>query len=369
MDRIDRDIGVFTVFLRSERHHACSVMSARDRALFSIWRVWLDSRPLTFFAPLGFPEKKTDGQRVEFPDVKGTLTPDRELADLTWLRVGGPAKALFQPADEGDLSALLSALASSVEVFPMGVGSNLIIRDGGLDADVIRLGRGFNGIEFDCNRVIAGPAALDAHVARKAADQGLDLTFLRTIPGAIGGAVAMNAGCYGSYMADVFVEARAVLRSGEVVTFGPGDLNFRYRQSDLPKGAVITRVVMEAPQGDPEALHAKMAEQLAKRDATQPTKERTAGSTFRNPAGFSSTGKADDTHELKAWKVIDDAGMRGATLGGAQMSEKHPNFLINTGGATAADLEDLGELVRKKVFQNSGIELQWEVVRLGNRLP
>jgi len=248
-------------------------------------------------------------------------------------------------------------------------GNNLIVRDGGVDAVVIRLGRGFNGIEFDGTRVVAGPAALDAHVARKAADQGLDLTFLRTIPGAIGGAVAMNAGCYGSYMADVFVEARVVLRSGEVVTLDKDALQFGYRRSVLPEGCVITCVVMEAPLGDPAALHQKMEEQLAKRDATQPTKERTAGSTFRNPAGFSSTGRADDTHELKAWKVIEDAGLRGVRLGGAQMSDKHPNFLLNTGGATAADLEDLGEMVRKKVFQNSGIELQWEVHRVGNRLP
>lgn len=309
------------------------------------------------------------GRVVKFPETKGTLTEGRVLADLTWLRVGGPAMALFQPADEADLCAFLRALDPEIAVFPMGVGSNLIIRDGGLDAVVIRLGRGFNGIEFDGNRVLAGPAALDAHVARKAADQGLDLTFLRTIPGAIGGAVAMNAGCYGSYMADVFVEARVVLRNGAVVTLSAEDLNFAYRQSDLPQGAVITQVIMQAPTGTPDALHAKMEDQLAKRDATQPTKERTAGSTFRNPAGFSSTGQADDTHELKAWKVIDEAGLRGEMLGAAQMSEKHPNFLINTGGATAAELEDLGELVRKKVFQNSGIELQWEVVRLGNRLP
>ncbi len=302
---------------------------------------------------------------TQLPDVRGTLTPDRELADLTWLRVGGPALALFQPADVDDLASFLKSYAG--DVFPMGVGSNLIIRDGGLDAVVIRLGRGFNGFSTDGNRVTCGPALLDAHAARKAADAGLDLTFLRTIPGAIGGAVAMNAGCYGSYMADVFVEATAILRSGETVTLNKSDLNFRYRQSDLPVGAVLVEVVMDAPSGDPAELHARMEDQLAKRDATQPTKDRTAGSTFRNPAGFSSTGKADDTHELKAWKVIDEAGLRGETLGGAQMSEKHPNFLINTGTATAADLEDLGELVRKKVFQNSGIELQWEVLRVGNR--
>jgi UDP-N-acetylmuramate dehydrogenase len=298
---------------------------------------------------------------------RGALTPDRPLAELTWLRVGGPARALFQPADRDDLIAFLRAYDGPV--FPMGVGSNLIIRDGGLDAVVVRLGRGFNGFEVDGTRVTCGPALLDAHAARKAADAGLDLTFLRTIPGAIGGAVAMNAGCYGSYMADVFVEATAVLRSGDVVTLSGDELQFAYRQSNLPPEAVIIEVVMEAPKGDPAELHQRMEDQLAKRDATQPTKDRTAGSTFRNPAGYSSTGRADDSHDLKAWKVIDEAGMRGATLGGAQMSEKHPNFLINTGEATAADLEDLGELVRKKVFEHSGIELQWEVLRVGNRLP
>ena len=297
--------------------------------------------------------------------TRGPLTPDRPLADLTWLRVGGPARALFQPADRADLCDFLKAYEGPV--FPMGVGSNLIVRDGGLEAVVIRLGRGFNGFEVDGTRVTCGPALLDAHCARKAADAGLDLTFLRTIPGAIGGAVAMNAGCYGSYMADVFVEATVVLRSGEVVVLTRDDLHFAYRQSQLPQGAVIIEVVLEAPTGEPAALHARMEEQLAKRDATQPTKDRTAGSTFRNPAGFSSTGRAGDSHELKAWKVIDDAGLRGARLGGAQMSEKHPNFLINTGGATAADLEDLGEQVRKKVFEHSGIELHWEVLRVGFR--
>lgn len=306
---------------------------------------------------------------MNWPDTRGTLTLDRPLADLTWLRVGGAATALFQPADLDDLIQFMKTLPGDVAVFPMGVGSNLIIRDGGLDAVVIRLGRGFNGFEAEGDLITCGPALLDAHAARKAADAGRDLTFLRTIPGAIGGAVAMNAGCYGTYMADVFVSATVVLRHGAVVTLGPDELQFAYRQSALPEQSVIVGVTMRAPIGASAALHAKMEEQLAKRDATQPTKDRTAGSTFRNPAGFSSTGRADDTHELKAWKVIEDAGMRGATLGGAQMSEKHPNFLINTGNATAADLEDLGELVRKKVFDNSGIELHWEVLRMGNRRP
>jgi len=306
---------------------------------------------------------------TQMPTPRGKLTPDRMLSDLTWLRVGGPADYLFQPEDEADLAAFLRDLDPSVAVFPMGVGSNLIVRDGGLRAVVIRLGRGFNGIEIDGNRVTAGAAALDAHVARKAAEAGIDLTFLRTIPGAIGGAVRMNAGCYGSYTADVFIEARAVTRAGEVVTLTADDLNFHYRQTDLAEGWVITHAVLEGPKGDPAELTARMDAQLKKRDETQPTKERSAGSTFRNPAGFSSTGRADDVHDLKAWKVIDDAGMRGARRGGAQMSEKHSNFLINTGDATAADLEGLGEDVRKKVFQTSGIELNWEIMRVGETAP
>jgi len=292
---------------------------------------------------------------TDFPQTRGALTPGRALSDLTWLRVGGPAVALFQPADKDDLVAFLRGYEEAV--FTMGVGSNLIVRDGGLEAVVIRLGRGFNGIEVDGSRVRVGAAALDAHVARRAAEAGRDLTFLRTIP----------AGCYGSYMADVFVEAEVVTRTGETVTLGPDDLNFRYRQSDLPEGCVITQVVLDAPPGEPEQLAARMEDQLAKRDATQPTKERTAGSTFRNPAGYSSTGRADDSQELKAWKLIEEAGLRGHTLGGAQMSPKHPNFLVNTGTASAADLEDLGELVRKKVSESCGITLEWEVLRLGNR--
>ena len=175
----------------------------------------------------------------------------------------------------------------------------------------------------------------------------------------------MNAGCYGTYVADVFVEARAVTRAGEIVTLTADDLKFRYRQTDLPEGWVLIEAVFEGPGGDAEELVARMQAQLDKRDATQPTRERSAGSTFRNPSGFSSTGQADDVHDLKAWKLIDDAGLRGARVGGAQMSEKHSNFMINTGGASAADLEKLGEQVRKRVFQNSGIQLEWEIMRVG----
>lgn len=303
------------------------------------------------------------------PAVRGSLIPDRPLDSLTWLRVGGPADWLFQPADAEDLAQFLAALDPSVPVFPMGVGSNLIVRDGGIRGVVIRLGRAFNTVETLGETVTAGAAALDAQVARRAADAGLDLTFLRTIPGSIGGAVRMNAGCYGSYVADHLIDATIVTRSGERLTLTGSDLNFAYRHSDVPEGAVITEVRFHAPPGDPDALHAKMADQLARRDASQPTRERSAGSTFRNPAGFSSTGREDDTHELKAWSLIDAAGLRGHSWGGAQMSEKHPNFLINTGGASAAELEALGELVRRRVLEESGHELQWEVIRIGDPAP
>lgn len=300
--------------------------------------------------------------------VRGTLSAQKPLDTLTWLRVGGPADWLFQPADEADLSSFLAALDPSVPVFPMGVGSNLIVRDGGLRAVVIRLGREFNAIEIS-ETITAGAAALDAHVARKAADAGRDLTFLRTIPGSIGGAVRMNAGCYGSYVADHLIDITAIDRQGRRHVIPAADLKLAYRQSDLPEGMVITQARFNAAKGDAAVLHARMEDQLAKRDATQPTKERSAGSTFRNPAGFSSTGLADDSHELKAWKVIEEAGLRGARLGGAQMSPKHPNFLINAQGATAAELEALGEEVRKRVLQVRGISLQWEIRRVGEAVP
>lgn len=314
--------------------------------------------------PLTGPNS-TGFMTTNLPIVRGRLTPDRVLSDLTWLRVGGPADWLFQPADVTDLQDFLRGLDPAVPIFPMGVGSNLIVRDGGLRAVVIRMGRGFNDIRIDGTRVTVGVAALDAHVAKKAAVAGLDLTFLRTIPGSIGGAVRMNAGCYGSYVADVLVSVRAVTRGGDLVTLSAADLKLAYRHSALPDGWVLTEATFAATKGAPADLAERMAQQIVRRDASQPTNDRTAGSTFRNPAGFSSTGQADDTHDLKAWKVIDDAGMRGARQGGAQMSEMHSNFLVNTGQASAADLEGLGEEVRKRVFQHSGITLEWEIMRVG----
>lgn len=304
----------------------------------------------------------------QLPIIRGTYTAARPLADLSWLRVGGPAEVLFQPADVDDLQVFMQQVSSDIPIFPIGVCSNLIIRDGGITGVVVRMGRGFNAIEIlDNQQVRVGAAALDAHVARKAAQAGIDLAFLRTIPGAIGGAAKMNAGCYGTYMADVFVSAQAITRSGEKVELSKKDMGFSYRSTTLPDGMILISVLLQGQPDDSVHIEKKMSDALQKRAETQPVNERSCGSTFRNPSGFSSTGRADDTHDLKAWKVIDDAGMRGATIGGAQMSDMHPNFLINKGGATAADLENLGEKVRKRVFDNSGITLEWEIMRVGER--
>ncbi|WP_316015537.1 UDP-N-acetylmuramate dehydrogenase [Roseobacter sp. HKCCA0434] len=299
------------------------------------------------------------------PEVRGRYMEDRDMSAMSWLRTGGPADVLYMPADPDDLSDFLKGCPEDVPILPVGVCSNMIVRDGGIRGVVIRMGRGFNGVEVEGTSVRAGCAALDAQVARRAAEAGVDLTFLRTIPGAIGGAVKMNAGCYGTYMADVVVEAEIMLRGGDVVTIPADELGFAYRSSALPDGAVVLSVLMEGGKGDPDTLAAKMEEQLAKRAESQPVDDLSCGSTFRNPAGFSSTGQADDVHDLKAWKVIDDAGCRGLTQGGAIMSPKHPNFLVNTGTATSADLEGLGEEVRKRVLAHSGIELQWEIMRIG----
>ena len=303
---------------------------------------------------------------IERKGLSGALTAGKPMSELSWLRVGGPAEWLYQPADAEDLRTFLRELPTDVPLLPVGVCSNMIIRDGGLDGVVLKLGRGFNGIETIGDGLVrAGAAALDSHVARKAAAEGVDLTFLRTIPGAIGGAVAMNAGCYGSYMADVFISAEAITRNGETVDLGLSDMNFAYRSSAVTHDLILTSVVMKGERGDPETLNAKMADAIATRDATQPVDKRSCGSTFRNPAGFSSTGQADDVHDLKAWKLIDDAGLRGARLGGAQMSEMHPNFLLNTDDASAKELEALGEMVRKRVYEKFSISLEWEIRRVG----
>ena len=303
---------------------------------------------------------------VKLPKTRGKLTDNQMLSDLTWLRVGGPAEYFFQPSDLEDLMYFLSKLPENISLFPIGVGSNLLVRDGGIKGVVIRLGKGFNSVEVSNGLVVAGAAALDSFVARRAADNGYDLTFLRTIPGSIGGALKMNAGCYGKYISDYFVSAKAVNRSGEVVKLEKTDVLFSYRNTDLSSDLVVVSVTFAPPSGEVEALYEKMRIQKEKRDSEQPTKEITAGSTFRNPCGFSSSGHINEDHDFKAWKVIEDAGLRGFQMGAAKMHEKHPNFLTNTGGATASELEEFGEVVRKRVFKNSGIDLEWEIIRVGD---
>ncbi len=302
----------------------------------------------------------------DLPEVQGRYTQNHDMSGLSWLKTGGPADLLFQPAHMADLAKFLKALPENIAALPIGVCSNLIIRDGGIRGVVIRLGREFNGFEVLTNgNIRVGASMLGAHAARKAADAGIDIAFLRTIPGSIGGAIKMNAGCYGVYLADVFVSATAVKRNGEIVTLRPADLAFGYRHSAIEDDTVITQPVLSGPLASPEIIHKKMEDALAHRAKTQPVKDRSCGSTFRNPAGFSSTGRDDDVHDLKAWKVIDDAGLRGEKLGGAQMSPMHPNFLVNTGGASSKDIEELGEFVRKRVYEKSGITLEWEIRRVG----
>ena len=303
---------------------------------------------------------------MKLPQVKGQVSFGRHLGSLTWLKVGGPAKVFFRPFDCLDLKTFLSKLSNDYTIFPIGVGSNLLVRDGGINAVVIRLGgKSFNYIEKDKSYIRCGAGALDSHVAIKAAEWGLDLTFLRTIPGTIGGAVAMNSGCYGSYIKDFLVEVKIVNREGIEQVLKQNQIEFGYRSSNIPSDTIIVEAVFEAPQVDSCYLKTKMAEQLSKRNSTQPISERTAGSTFRNPSGKSSIGLKDDDTERTAWKLIDDVGLRGFVLGGAQVSDKHPNFLVNRGNASSKDFEELGELIRKKVLQNTGIELQWEVIRVG----
>ncbi|MEO1276305.1 MAG: UDP-N-acetylmuramate dehydrogenase [Pseudomonadota bacterium] len=301
------------------------------------------------------------------PPVQGRLTPDRPLAPLSWLRVGGPAEVFYQPDSEGDLAAFLAALPPEVAITPLGVCSNLIIRDGGLPGVSIRLGRAFAGIAaLPGHRLRVGAAALDSAVAKAAATAGIaGLEYLRTIPGTIGGAIKMNAGCYGTYTADVVESVTIVDRRGQRAVWTPASLGFGYRHSAVPDDAVILEAVLQGTPGEPAEIEATMEAYVAKRAASQPVDQRSCGSTFRNPAGYSSTGQDGDPQDLKAWKLIEDAGCRGLSRGGAQMSEKHANFLINAGDATAADLEGLGEEVRARVKATSGHDLIWEIQRIG----
>ena len=296
--------------------------------------------------------------RDELPRVRGKLLADEPLAPFTWFRVGGPADVLFLPQDEDDLADFLKGLDPAVPVTVLGVGSNTLVRDGGVEGMVIRLaGRAFGAIEpRGDNRIYAGAAALDALVAREAAKAGIaGLEFYRGVPGSIGGAAMMNAGCYGAETKDVLVEAYAVTRAGERVTISNAEMGFSYRKSAKAAqgGLIFTGALFEGTADDPAAIEARMAQITARRETTQPIREKTGGSTFKNPPGHAS------------WKLVDEAGWRGKPYGGAMFSPLHANFLINTGEATAADLEGLGEAVRADVKARTGIELEWEIKRIG----
>ncbi len=291
------------------------------------------------------------------PALRGRLLADADLAALTWFRVGGPAQALFTPADEEDLAHLLAHLPREIPVTVVGLGSNLIVRDGGIPGLVIRLGgKAFGEIAVEeGDRLRAGAAVPDVKVARAAADACLDgFAFLRGVPGCIGGALRMNAGAHGGEVTDILIEARGVRRSGEIVRLTHADMGFSYRKSaEALSDVVFTSALFQGRPGERAAIQAEMDRVTAAREAAQPIKERTGGSTFKNPP------------DGKAWQLIDAAGCRGLRMGGAQVSEMHCNFLINTGGATAAEIEGLGEEVRRRVKAHSGFELQWEIKRIG----
>ncbi len=292
------------------------------------------------------------------PPLHGRAQANAPLAPFTWFRAGGAAEVLIRPADPADLARFLAALPRDLPMHVLGACSNLIIRDGGLPGITVRLARGFNAVTVEADGVVTGAAALDVTVAEHAAAAGLTgIEFLSGIPGTIGGAVAMNAGAYGGDVASVLDWAEIVSREGTSRRMSAADLAFAYRHAGLPAGAVVTRARLRARRGAPAAIAARMAEIRAAREASQPVRARTGGSTFRNPPpGVSS---------LKAWELIDAAGCRGLTRGGAVVSDKHCNFLINAGGATAADLEGLGEEVRRRVFAASGVSLDWEIHRIG----
>ena len=302
---------------------------------------------------MAFPDL-VPGLKAKLPQLRGRLLPNEPLAPLTWFRVGGPAQVLFMPEDEADLSYFLSMLPADIPVVVIGLGSNLIVRDGGVPGAVIRLGRGFSEIRVEGERIRAGAAVPDARVARAAQEAGLaGLAFLRGIPGAIGGALRMNGGAYGRETKDALVEARGVDRAGRVRTLTNADMDYSYRHCGAPDDLIFTEALFQGMPGDPAAIAAEMDNITESRETTQPVKSRTGGSTFKNPPGY------------KAWQLVDAAGCRGLVIGDAQVSELHCNFLINRGAATASDIERLGETVRARVTETSGVALEWEIKRIG----
>jgi UDP-N-acetylmuramate dehydrogenase len=297
-----------------------------------------------------------DEVKARAPKLRGRLVADASVAEATWFRVGGPAEALFSPADEDDLACLLSELPREIPVTTIGLGSNLIVRDGGIPGLIIRLGgRAFGAVEIadDC-RVVVGAAAPDQFVAKAAAKAGVDgLAFLRGVPGSIGGALVMNAGAHGGEVKDMLIEAHGIDRTGAKRAFSNAEMGFAYRHSSAPDDIVFTTATFQGRPGDPQAIETEMERITRAREASQPIREKTGGSTFKNPFA------------MKAWELIDKAGCRGLSLGGAQVSTMHCNFLINTGHATAGDLEALGEEVKRRVFETTGVALEWEIKRIG----
>jgi UDP-N-acetylmuramate dehydrogenase len=301
---------------------------------------------------MSFPNIVPD-LKARMPELRGRLLANQPLGEFTWFRVGGPAQAFFMPEDENDLAYFLRNLPTEIPVNVIGAGSNLIVRDGGVTGAVIRLGRGFNDVKVEEHSITAGTAMLDVMVARAAQPSGVaGLAFLSGIPGTIGGALRMNGGAYGGETKDVLVETHGVDRQGNLRKFTNGEMGFSYRHCGVPDDVIFTAAVLQGRAGQPEEIAAEMAAIKKKRETSQP-RNRTGGSTFKNPPGHS------------AWKLVDDAGCRGLTIGGAQVSELHSNFLINLGGATAADIENLGETVRERVKTHSGVELEWEIKRVG----
>jgi UDP-N-acetylmuramate dehydrogenase len=301
-----------------------------------------------------FPDLAAD-LKARLPKLRGRLMPNQPLAELTWFRVGGPAQVLFMPEDEADLAYFLAHVPAEIPVTVIGLGSNLIVRDGGVPGVVIRLGRGFSEVKVeDGSRIRAGTAVPDVKVSRAAQEAAITgLAFFRGIPGAIGGALRMNGGAYGRETKDALIEARGVDRQGRVRVFANGDMHYTYRHCGAPDDIIFTQALFQGAPGDPAAIAAEMEKITESREATQPIKSRTGGSTFKNPPG------------QKAWQLIDAAGCRGLKHGDAQVSQMHCNFLINLGSATAADIEALGETVRRRVKETSGVELEWEIKRIG----
>ncbi len=296
-----------------------------------------------------------DALRALLPAFRGRLTAAETLGPMTWFRVGGPAEVLMVPADEADLAYALARIPAEVPVLPLGLGSNIIVRDGGVPGIVVKLGRGFGAIAVEPDHVVrAGAAVPDVKVARAAADAAVDgLAFFRGIPGAVGGALRMNAGAHGGETRDVLIEARGLDRDGLVRTFSAADMGYTYRHCSISPAIIFTEARFQGRLGDPASILGEMDRITAAREASQPIRDRTGGSTFKNPEGH------------KAWQLIDRAGCRGLTIGGAQVSEMHCNFLINRGTASARDVEALGEEVRRRVFETSGVTLEWEIKRVG----